>query len=109
MSLKNYKLSCVALDEEHSEVRLTFFEYDVETLEDARKGVEEDPYRRKLMRKYDINWEVNSLDAVGCDELGNVYESEIPHELDIMIKQNEYLRELKEQRSRRFYESNTEQ
>ena len=92
--LKNYKLSCVGLDDDGLQSRLVFFVYAVEGVENARNIVREDHVRRRLMRKQNVNWRTAELRTVCCNRKGEVADSDIPQELEIMMAENQEIEDL---------------
>jgi len=92
--LKNYKLSCVGLDDEGNSCRLVFFIYAVEGVDNARRIVRKDLTRRRMMRKQNIDWQTAELRAVRCNSKGEVADSDISQELDIMMVENKELEDL---------------
>jgi len=92
--LKNYKLSCVGLDSDGNPSRLTFFVYAVEGVENARRIIRKDKFRRRLMRILDIDYNTVELRAVRCNSKGEVADSDIPQELEIMMVENQEISDL---------------
>lgn len=92
--LRNYKVSCVGVDDSNQPARLSFFIYGVRAVENAFRIVRKDSYRRKMMRRENINWETVQLDAVECDKLGEVFEEELGNELIIMERQLQTIKQL---------------
>lgn len=92
--LKNYKLSCVGLDDEGLQSRLVFFIYAVEGIENARNIVRDDKVRRRLMRKQNTDWRTAELRSVRCNRKGEVADSDIPQELEIMMAENQEIDDL---------------
>ncbi len=82
--LKNYKLSCVGVDENDAPARLKFFIYDVEGVEEARNQARKDKYRRKVMGQSGIDFRRVELRAVRCDSNGEVADDDLEKELQIM-------------------------
>ena len=101
--LKNYKLSCVGLDDEGLQSRLVFFIYAVEGVENARNIVRDDKVRRRLMRKQNTDWRTAELLAVRCNRKGEVADSDIPQELEIMMVENQEIEDLIRSRNVRHW------
>jgi len=74
--LRNYKVSCIGIDDEGTPAKLTFFIYAVQGVENAIRIIRKDPPRRKMMRKENIDWETVQFSAVQCNRLGEVIEDE---------------------------------
>jgi len=83
--LENYKLSCVGLDDAGQPSRMVFFVYDVETVEDAIDETRQDPYRRKVMGRQNLDWKSAEFRAVRCNQKGEIDDNDIPQELEIMM------------------------
>ena len=92
--LKNFKLSCVGLDDEGLTSRLVFFVYAVEGVENARNIVRNDNPRRRLMRKQNVDWRTAELRAVRCNSKGEVADSDTPKELEIMMVEHQETEDL---------------
>ena len=71
-SLKNYKLSCVGVDDSGFVARCTFFVYDVKNVEAAREAVRSNKQRRTIMRRQRLDWRTVTLRAVRCNKSGGV-------------------------------------
>ena len=93
--LKNYKLSCVGLDDDGQPSRMVFFVYSVETVEDAIDEARQDHYRRKVMGRQNLDWKSAELRAVRCNQKGEVDDSDIPQELEIMMLENAEIENLR--------------
>ena len=70
--LKNFKLSCVGVDDNGNRSRCTFFVYGVKNVEVARSEVRENNQRRKIMRRQRIDWRTVTLRAVRININGGV-------------------------------------
>ena len=92
--LKNYKLSSVGLDNDGFSRRLVFFVYAVEVVENARNIVRDDKVRRRMMRRQNVDWKTAELRAVRCNRRGEVTDSDIPQELEIMMVENQEIKDL---------------
>jgi len=92
--LKNYKLSCVGLDDEGLPSRLVFFVYAVEGVENARRIVRKDNVRRRMMRRQNVDWKTAELRAVRCNQKGEVADSDTPQELEIMMAEHKEIEDL---------------
>ncbi len=86
--LHNYKISCVGVDDDGTAARFICFVYSVKNLEAARKIVRQDRYRRKIMRRQNIDWRTNELRAVRCNNRGEVANCDLPLELEIMTREH---------------------
>jgi len=67
---------------------LTFYVYGAENVESARAVVRADKYNRKAMTESNIDYETVELHVIRCTATGEVGDSDIPAELDIMMKEN---------------------
>lgn len=86
--LHNYKLSCVGIDDDGASVRFICFVYGVKNVDTARKLVRNDKYRRKVMRRQNMDWRTIELRAVRCNRKGKVAECDLPLEIEIMTREN---------------------
>ena len=86
--LHNYKLSCVGVDNDGTSARFSCLVYGVTNVDAARKIVREDKYRRKVMRRQNIDWRTVELRAVRCNNKGRVADCDLPLEIEIITREN---------------------
>ena len=71
-SSKNYKVSCVGIDDNGLGIRLVFYVYGVKTITEAIEQVLSDPKRQFLMKKYEIDPALTTFRTVRCNQDGSV-------------------------------------
>jgi len=104
--LKNYKLSCVGLDDDNQTARMVFFVYGVEGVENARRIVRKDNARRRMMRQHNVDWKMVDLHAVRCNSKGEVADSDLEQELSIMSIESAQIESLLRQKHIREWVKN---
>ena len=73
---------------------MVFFVYDAENEEEAINEARQDPYRRKVMGRQNLDWKSVELRAVRCSQKGEVEENDVPEELEIMMAEHQEMDDL---------------
>lgn len=102
--MKNYKLSCVGVDNEGAGARLLFCVYNVEGTINAERIVRKRSYRRSLMRKHNIDWRNITFNIVEIDEKGETLSEFIDAEQDIRLAEDIQIKEKKKKFHRKARE-----
>lgn len=90
--MRNYKLSCVGVDEKGSTGRMIFHVYAVKGIENAERIVRKDSYRRSLMRKHGLDWRAITLSAVETDSMGKTLPEFVEPEKEIRKRENRQMK-----------------
>jgi len=102
--MKNFKLSCVGVDSKGATGRMIFYEYDVEDMESAISNTRKNSYRRKVMRRHDLDWRSVEFNVVECDDRGNTLPDFVDEEKKIRAKEKTSMKRKKKSFDRKARE-----